>query len=212
MGFGYSTRVKTSDYSTLRHAQIVKKFIDHFGLEKVSLVGNSLGAEVVLQFAAAYPDVVEKLVLIDGPPSHLGSFPFYFAARIPMLNKALLYIFMLNSYSAANIYRTAYFDRSLLTDEELERSLRPLHVKGTADALIAMTRSELATLDFSKIPKVETLIIWGREDAFINVQQTNKLESVLPHSKLVILENAGHVPHVEKPDDVNRLLLRFLFN
>jgi len=115
------------------------------------MVGNSLGAEVVLQFAIAHPNCVEKLVLIDGPPFHSGAFPFYFAAGIPILNKALLYYFVLNPRSAGNIYRSAYFNSDLLTDEEIERSLRPLHVKGTADALIAMTLSKLTPLNFSRV-------------------------------------------------------------
>lgn len=62
-----------------------------------------------------------------------------------------------------------------------------------------------------KVSKVKqpTLILWGREDKILDLDFANKLESELPNSKLVWVEQCGHAAFMEKPRDVAQAIFEF---
>jgi pimeloyl-ACP methyl ester carboxylesterase len=71
---------------------------------------------------------------------------------------------------------------------------------------------DFALPDVSRIRSVTeaTLIIWGRNDQIVDVQTATRFQRDIPASQLVIVDNAGHMAHEEKPDAVNRAIASFL--
>lgn len=82
----------------------------------------------------------------------------------------------------------------------------------TVEALILEDSAGVSKSNFSKINQARKpiLIIWGRDDKTIPVDRASLLHSNLEGSELVVMEETSHVPHWEKPDEFNPLVLDFL--
>ena len=102
-----------------------------------------------------------------------------------------------------------------LTDDDYNNFVRYQKVQGSAEALLSILRKdffhtledeirELGELD------IPTLIIWGREDASINVQRGQTMHRLMPKSRLEILEDAGHLANFDQADQFNQLVIDFL--
>lgn len=212
IGFGFSSRVTTPTYSLAMFARSVREFMDAQGIERASLVGHSLGGAVALRFAHDYPDRVEKLVLIAPATFLLPLRPASkIAKHLPLVPRALIGWVMLNRYTRERALREALGHSTPYDAIEIARRIRPLRVRGTADALVAM----LASPRDNGVPSLEhitapTLIVWGTRDLAVPRRHIEQHAHTLPHARLAIIKNAGHLPHCEYPDQVNRLLGEFL--
>lgn len=211
IGFGFSSRVTTPTYSLAMFARSIREFMDAQGTARASLVGHSLGGAIALRFAYDYPDRIEKLVLIAPATFLLPLRPeFKIAKHLPFIPRALIGWVMLNRRARERALREALGDPTQYDTIEIARRIRPLHVRGTADALVAMLaspRDNHAPLEHIAAP---TLIVWGTRDRAVPRHHIERHARTLPNAKTVIIENAGHLPHYEYPAQVNRLLLDFL--
>lgn len=211
IGFGFSSRVTTPTYSLAMFARSIREFMDAQGIARASLVGHSLGGAIALRFAYDYPDRIEKLVLIAPATFLLPLRPeSKIAKHLPFVPRALIGWVMLNRRARERALREALGDPTQYDTIEIARRIRPLHVRGTADALVAMLaspREDDVPLEGIAAP---TLIVWGTRDRAVPRYHIERHARALPNAKSVIIENAGHLPHYEYPDQVNRLLLDFL--
>ncbi len=212
IGFGFSSRVTTPIYSLALFARSIREFMDAQGIARASLVGHSLGGAVALRFAHAYPERVEKLVLIAPATYLLPLRPAVKLARYaPFIPRALIGWVILNRRARERALRNALGDPARFDATEVAHRLRPLRVRGTANALVAM----LASPRDSRVPPLEqitapTLVLCGTRDLAVPLQHAERHVRALPNARLVVIENAGHLPHYEYPDQVNRLLVDFL--
>src|SRR5260370_28301115 len=69
LGFGYSSRLESGDYSYSLYAEQVRQFMDALGLTTASVVGHSMGGGTAIQFAVQHPERVDKLILVDSAAS-----------------------------------------------------------------------------------------------------------------------------------------------
>lgn len=195
-GFGYS---RDADDGPGRAAFVedLRGLLDHLGIERASLVGQSMGGWTSLGFASKYPERVEALVLCDTPggysdpevaallaerPDEVGAFAASFADREPLL--AFLY---------REIQRST-LDR---TPEGSPRSIRGL-LEATTD---------IAPVVEHGIP---TLFIVGEEDSIFPPAALRAMHRKMPGSEFALVEGAGHSVYFEKPNVFNHLLLDFL--
>lgn len=212
IGFGFSSRVTTPTYSLAMFARSIREFMDAQGIARASVVGHSLGGAIALHLAHAYPERVEKLVLIAPATFLLPLRPeFKIAKHLPFVPRALIGWVMLNRRARERALRDALGDPTRYDASEIARRIRPLHVRGTADALVAM----LGSPRDSRVPPLAhitapTLIVLGTRDRAVPVRHGEEHARTLPNAKLVTIENAGHLPHYEYPTQVNQLLLDFL--
>ncbi|UCE94888.1 MAG: alpha/beta hydrolase, partial [Flavobacteriaceae bacterium] len=159
------------------------------------------------------PDRVEKLILIDaaGYPMESESRPIAFTlARIPLLNKALTFITprsMVRS-SVENVYA----DKSKVSDSLVERYFKLTLRAGNRQALVdrMAMENDMEKADLIKNIDHPTLVLWGQQDKLIPVENAHRFHEDLPNSELVILDNSGHVPMEENPDESVKSLLNFL--
>jgi pimeloyl-ACP methyl ester carboxylesterase len=187
--------------------------LDKLDVEQCVLAGNSLGGAIAWRFTLAYPDRVNKLVLIDaaGYPSEAKSVPIAFKlAKLPVLNKIATFItprFLARS-SLENVYADDAKINKALVDRYFELTLR----KGNRQAYLDRLGVTRDTIVYEQIKTIQqpTLILWGDQDNLIPVSNAYRFHEDLPNDTLMILENSGHVPMEENPEQSLETLKGFL--
>ena len=204
--FGLTGPFLSRDYSISNYTTFLKEFLDSINIKQCILVGNSLGGEIAWRFALEEPLMAKKLILIDpgGYPVISKSVPIAFKlAKIPILNKFLTYItprFLVRA-SVENVY----FDKSKVSDTLVNRyfelSLRKGNRNAIIDRLKVSTTLTNGTKTHDNIKKIKqpTLIIWGSDDQLIPVENGYKFKNDITNSKLIVMQQTGHVPMEEKP-------------
>jgi pimeloyl-ACP methyl ester carboxylesterase len=111
--------------------------------------------------------------------------------------------------------RMCYYDKSKATRDQVDAYSAPIASAGGRHALLQTARQcippnvDNLLIQLGKIA-VPTLIIWGRNDKVIPVIGGELLHQLIPNSILEIIEECGHIPQEEKPDETVALISRFL--
>jgi pimeloyl-ACP methyl ester carboxylesterase len=216
-GSGKSPKPHDTHYSIEEKADEIYQLILDEDLTNLTLVGNSLGGAVALLVAIRLtqqdPDRLSKLVLIDSAgdkenvPAHLKLVRSILGAPIIYLTPG--------KFAAKITLRMCYHDRKKPTKEQVEAYAMPLATWGGRHALLQTARqcippdadNLIAKLNTIKVP---TLILWGREDRIIPLKVGELLHQLIPNSSLEIIEQCGHIPQEEKPDETIALISKFL--
>lgn len=207
VGFGYTDRPEGIVYNMDTWVQQTIDLMDALGIEKTNLVGNSFGGALALALTIKYPNRFNKVVL-------MGAVGVYFDLTYG-LDKAWGYTPSIkNMKELLDIFA---YDRSIVTDDlakmRYEASIRP----GFQESFSSMFPSprqngvdsmESCENDIKKIDK-EVLIIHGREDKVIPVQNSIRLNQLILKSQLHIFGQCGHWTQIEHKDRFNNLLLNF---
>jgi len=206
-GFGESDSSEGTA-TMARMAEDVAALMDALAIEQAVIGGLSMGGYVALAFARMFPARVKALVLADTraqADSEEGK-----QTRHQQAEKAL-------SEGMAGI-ADAMLPKLLTPDTvskrpELVKRVRDMMLKtkpeGAAAALLGMAERDDQTEFISSI-RVPALILVGREDAITPVADSEKMQSRIEGSRLVVIENAGHVSNLEQTEQFNDALLGFL--
>lgn len=186
IGFGRSRTGQR--FSLDEAARCLIQWMDQLKLEKMSIVGHSMGGRIAAELAADFPNRVDRLVLIDSP---ILPFQHGYTKQIWGMARAL-----------------RHFSRDFL----------PVLIGDTLQAgslnVLRIGRQLLLTDRSHKLAAIQapTLIIWGDQDTIVPLALGKALTQGLPHSQFVTLKGAGHVPMWEKAEEFNRIVLDFLCN
>ncbi|MGB8983655.1 MAG: alpha/beta hydrolase, partial [Anaerolineales bacterium] len=178
----------------------------------VSLVGLSTGGPITAAYTARFPERVSKLVLID--PIGAKALPFAPAlkvAALPFVGEGIASLVRADGISG----KIATFYNRELVEEFRSRYMVQTQYKGFRQAILSTIRSH--TLDacpevYERIGKMDkpVLLFWGRKDPTVPFRHSHVLRAAMPNMEFHVIENCGHIPHHEKPDKVNPILLEFL--
>ncbi|HYQ54026.1 MAG TPA: alpha/beta fold hydrolase [Pseudomonas sp.] len=194
------------------NATALKGLLDVLGLERVHILGNSMGGHSAVAFALSYPQSVGKLVLMGGGTG--GASPF-----VPMPTEGIKLINALyreptidNLKKMMNVF---VYDPSDLTEALFQTRLD--NMLGRRDHLDNFVASLAANPkqfpDFGARLgeiKAKTLVIWGRNDRFVPMDVGLRLIAGIANSELHVFNNCGHWAQWEHADTFNRLVLDFL--
>jgi pimeloyl-ACP methyl ester carboxylesterase len=199
-GAGLSGPDPNGDYSDMRSMQVLTALMDHFGIAKASLIGNSMGGKIAWKFAAAFQARVEKLVLIS--PDGFASPGEEYGKRQAVPSMVKLMRYALPKRLLKMNLDPAYGDPAKLTDEIVTRYHDLLLGPGNRDAMIArMEQTELVKPEpLLRSIRAPTLLLWGQKDAMIPLTNANDYVNTLPNSTLVVLPGLGHLPQEEAPE------------
>ncbi|MEM2760753.1 MAG: alpha/beta hydrolase [Nitrososphaerales archaeon] len=205
IGFGYSDKPEVH-YTIDFLVRFVRKFMKKMQLKKVILVGASLGGHIALETALAYGDTVEKLVLVSPAGMMKNPTPglshYIAAAMYPTVENARkAFQEMAGSKDVDEIYTKDFVNRMQLP-----------YAKYAFMSAVLGSRAAPALEDRLHKIKVPTLIVWGKKDGLIPVKFARKFHAYIKDSKLVIMDNCGHTPYFEKPNEFCNILLEFLKN
>ena len=215
-GFGQSeTRPLASHFFT-HAADVLAGLLDHLGVGKVHLVGNSLGGGVAVRFALSHPRRAGRLVLM-GP----GGLSLNVFAADPTEGVKRLAEFGAppgpSKEKLAAFLRTLVYDQSLVTDELIEERYRYASEPKAMAAMAAMGMSffgehaddGMLWREAHRL-KHEVLLIWGREDRVNPLDGALVALKQIRRAQLHVFGGCGHWAQLEKSDEFNELSLRFL--
>lgn len=213
LGFGSSERVQAPIYTMKNQAAFLKEFFDAQNIARADLIGHSMGGALSLQFAYDFPDSVHKLVLVAPATYIYRALPRHGLRTIPRpVTRGVMGIYEKLQGDRANPVRFAYGDPERITQDSIEIRNRMMHVRGQHDALISMSKSKREADVPQALHQVNApaLIIWGTRDRVVPASHARNHVRDLPNARLEWIENAGHLPHEEEPQQVNELILNFL--
>lgn len=171
------------------------------------LVSMSMGSIVALDYAKLFPENVAKLVIID--PAISGDFRLNPLLKMPVISDILLTAYW---YPRAVANQKKEFADKALFKSYSERLRYFMAFKGykhtnrsTWQYMLTQNR-----LDYmNALPLSHILLIYGDEDPYFRTQECQKIHSKLPGLQTVRIEWAGHMPHFEKPLEVNHAIHSF---
>lgn len=214
IGFGQSDK-PLANYHTGMLAEFLVGFLKEVGVQKASLVGNSMGAGVALYTAAKYPDVVDRIVLADG-----GGFraPGERAPQAtPEQKAAAAHLRQIQNgvtrEETREMFRLMFHNKSLVTekmvDDQLVMRLRSAFTITRIQESGPMGAGLLTEAEVRGV-KAPTLIVWGKYDELVNPSNADRLARTIPGSRKVLIDDCGHLPQLEKAAEFNRVVHDFL--
>jgi pyruvate dehydrogenase E2 component (dihydrolipoamide acetyltransferase) len=202
-GHGGSTKALDGSLDGASFAADIDRALAALGIDRIHLVGHSMGGGIALHFANWQPERVASLTLIAS--AGLGE----------EINAAFIdgFVKMERRREAQEVLRLLVHDPDLVSRAMVEDVLRYKRLDGVTGALTAIAAEwfpggeQCTTLgEVATSLSMPVQIIWGREDRIIPVAHAEALAGKVP----VHVLDAGHLPHMEKSAEVNRLIARFL--
>ncbi|WP_370973266.1 alpha/beta fold hydrolase [Amycolatopsis sp. cg9] len=215
LGHGFSAKPR-ADYSVAAYACGMRDLLTTLDVDRVTVVGHSLGGGVAMQFAYQFPERCERLVLVGSGGVGAGVHPLLRLAAAP---GAGLVLPLLGARPALPVLRG--FAELLRISEDLDyvvtRYLR-LVEPGTRSAFLRTLRSVVDwrgqvvnMLDRCYLTEgIPTLLVWGTHDRVVPSGHALRAHRAMPGSRLVLFEGAGHFPHRSDPGRFAETLREFL--
>lgn len=193
-----------SDFSDLAN------LLDHIGVEKAHIVGWSMGSGIAFDFVTAYPNRAKSLVSVG---------PWLFGHRSQNIDK--LYEQMgavakvveeSGAVAAVNAFVDIVLDGSIL-DESADEFIRSVGAESSfwtfANPRQSVSLKPNAATQLSNLT-IPILVITAEHDLPACREMGDFIVTNAPNSKQFVVQNTGHLMHIEKPNEFNRMLLAFL--
>lgn len=201
-GFGLTGPDPKNDYSMAAYVGFVGAALDRLEVRNCVLAGNSLGGQIAWNFALAAPNRVSQLVLVDsaGYPLVSESVPLGFRlARMPGLRNVMEYVLPRGVIQGS--LRNVYGDPAKVSPELVDRYMDMALRAGNRKALALRFEQPIsANAHQIKSLKLPTLVVWGGRDRLIPLVNGQRFAADIVGSRLVVLEDLGHVPQEEDPE------------
>jgi pimeloyl-ACP methyl ester carboxylesterase len=219
-GFGESDKPRISfdaEYLT----DFTETFLEQQGIERVSVVGLSMGGLVALKLALRKPNRLSALVLVDSVGLGTG-FPYnrlvYPLIRLP-ISAALRGIAKRSKQAIRAALTRIVFSPTCLTEELVDQIYSEVRRPGAGHAWGSFLRHELCWGGFrqdlsARLSELRTpiLLVHGKNDRLIPVEHALRAKRQCPHARLEIFPECGHWPPREKPGEFNQVVLEFLLD
>ena len=231
-GYGRTEKPRAR-YTIPYFARFIERYIEDRGLRSAVLVGASLGGRIALEVALEQPRLARKLVLVNslgfGRPQLRMAQMAYGLVTLPRVGEAVMRFTrgalgwasprMIRRVAARYAGSSADLEKSM--DDAYLEDLRELYsTDDFHNAYLSTVRSLIhprallggqhdVTTRLNEI-KVPLQLIWGADDPLFPVAQATRAHALVAHSRLAVIEGAGHSPQAERPEEFNRVLLNFL--
>jgi pimeloyl-ACP methyl ester carboxylesterase len=208
---GQSDKLVGQTYTQAIQVRMLVALIKHLGHNKISLAGISYGGEIALQLATEYPDLIERLVLLNtaaytspqlldvgrawNKAAQTGDGQAYYYTTIPV------------------IYSPAYYERKLDWMKKREQVLLPIFSnRDFTEAMIRLTISAEShdVRDKLHLIKAPTLIVSSDQDFLTPIADQKYLAAHIANASHVVIQNTGHASMYEQPSVFLTLLLGFI--
>ncbi len=210
---GLTGRVPDDDYSPEAMVAAIHGVVTALRMECFSIAGNSMGGQISWLYTAAYPDRVEKLVLLDasGYPDHRPPPRWMQVLGFPGLAQVFRHISPRPLLESG--WKAAFADQSRATPELFQRLEDMIRREGTRDALRIRRESWPSRIPVERLATIQqpTLILWGEKDVLVPPEHAELFNRDIANSRVIMYENVGHLPMQEIPErsaeDVRDFLL-----
>jgi pimeloyl-ACP methyl ester carboxylesterase len=198
------------------YAQVVEQFCDRLGLGPIELVGHSMGGYIAADLAWRRPDRVVNLVLVSpaGLSGHdmswiearafLGAWRLLQSLPHGRLRRLLQRPRMRQAVAGWTVRYPALMSVDLLAATLVAGCGRPAFGPMTRAGLEYSFRERLGAVT------APTLVVWGRKDSILPAQDAQRFVELIDDTSVVLMDNTGHAPMLERPVAFNDLLLEFI--
>lgn len=207
---GYSDRTGLENTPELFQQQLTE-LLDSLALKDrpMVLIGMSMGGMIALDFAVTHPDLVSRLILID--PALTGDFKLNPVLKVPVLSSLLMTLYW---YPRALGNQEKEFVDKAVFGEYAPRLAYFMNFEGYKKTNYStwthmLTRNKLHLLE--SLPQtMPVLLLYGDKDPYFPKANIPLFQSRFPSLQVEVIEEAGHMPHYERPGEVNPILTTFL--
>jgi pimeloyl-ACP methyl ester carboxylesterase len=217
-GFGRSDHPRRA-YTLNFFADTVAALLEGLRVSQATLVGNSIGAAVALRLTQRRADLVERLVLVDGPPLRSKLSRVQLMLLLPGQGEKLYNGFRSSQEAAFESLRPYYANLDALPPEDRQFLRERVWDRVWSDD---QRRAYFSTFRWMALEgllgqpsparlsqiKAPTLLVWGEQDAVISLEAARALLRFIPGAKLQVIPGCGHLPQQEKPLELARLILQ----
>ena len=215
-GFGRSEKPE-QDYTLAFYDQFLEQLVKELGETRIALVGHSMGGLVAARFAAAHPDIVERLILVApmgfGPEIH----PAIRLMQVPVVGT------LLGRPSLAGTRRllqTLIAKREFITEDLVRETFELQREPGAARAFASIFGTLVRPFRgvVARVPEAiaalgpRTMVIWGKADALIPCRHLGIARERLPGGRFLVFEGCGHFPQLEDAAQFNAAVSDFLLS
>lgn len=214
-GFGYSDKPRDGKYRLRDQAEIVKAFIESKNLTNVILVGHSMGGAVALLTHFELPPGTVKGLILLGTAAYGQQLPnFFHFLRTPVLNQVVPAL-LPTRLVVKQVLRRVLSDQSKVTEAMIQQYVSYLKTpnayyaaRETAKQIVPDNVDEI--IDRTIHLEIPVLIIWGEEDKILALSSGQRLHYDIKGSEFVIIPEAGHNVHEDKPAETIQAMEGFL--
>jgi pimeloyl-ACP methyl ester carboxylesterase len=212
-GHGRTPAAAVPDFRLETITEEILRLLDHRGVTRAALAGNSLGGSLALLLARQRPERFPALVLLDPAAFLRRPPPLFYPLRLPFLG--FLAAALLGPWTVRLALHQAYYRKELITPEVVAGYALTFRTLANRLAI----RRLVGQIDYWPRSRVERLVrqvkqplclIWGKEDRVLPLEQADWLKDRLPQAEVHILPDVGHAPQEEAPGPVNDIIFAFL--
>jgi len=219
LGHGESAK-PMGDYSLGAMASGLRDLLAILGVERATIVGQSFGGGVAMQLAYQHPELCSRLVLVGS--GGLGREVSWILriSSLPGAEHLMPLLFPKFVANAGNVVGGFLHDRGMRAPlvGEMWRAYSSLAGAENRKAFVRTMRGVIepggqtvSALDRLYLAgHLPTMIVWGDNDAIIPVEHAHAAHEAIPGSRLEVLEDIGHFPHAEAPEQFVELMLDFM--
>jgi pimeloyl-ACP methyl ester carboxylesterase len=210
-GRGHSDRPDV-DYSLTFFADSVNKVTEALNVTTpFTLIGLSMGGPVSTFFTNQHPGKVKRLVLID-PMVFAPSKEDVSVLAKPIIGDYLANVFLIPQIAAGQTSDFLNKDRFPGWEARFRDQMQYHGFRRSIVSTLLEFDSDEIFGEYEKLGNSDTpvKVFWGREDQTVPLEFSNKLLELMPQARLTVIDLAGHLPHYERPEVFNPLLLEYL--
>lgn len=211
-GWGKSDSIVCSGSRSELNARILLGLLDQLQIDRVHILGNSMGGHSAVAFALSQPQRTGKLVLMGGGTGGVSPFVPMPAEGIKLLQalyrqptldnlKAMMAAFVYDNSALTDALFQQRLDNMLARRDHLENFVKSLQVNPRQFPDVSARLGEI---------QAPTLIVWGRNDRFVPMDTGLRLLAGIGNSQLHVFNNCGHWVQWEHAERFNRMVLDFL--
>lgn len=179
--------------------KFLHKFIEYRDYKNINLLGNSLGGHVALMYVTRHPERIKSLTLT-------GSSGLFESGMGDTYPKRGDYEYIRKKTELT------FYDPKIVTKELVDELYETVNVRIKAVKIIALAKSAIRNNLGEEVSQIKqpTLLIWGNNDAITPPFVGQEFHKLIPNSELHFIDKCGHAPMMERPEEFNSILLKFL--
>jgi len=181
--------------------------LDGLQIERVHLIGLSMGGQIIIEFQRLFHTRVESLIVCASTPNSETKQSYQNRLN---LTKSIGQIGMLE-YTKTDIHKYMNLD-DVATESEVYQHLYKMMTETKPEGAIASHKGRAErrnNFEYLKKIDIPTLVIAGEKDFFFKVEDVKKVAEEIPGAGFKMIEKSGHLPNMEKPKIFNDLIIQF---
>ena len=220
--FGHGDSAKPlGDYSLSAHAAALRDLLDHLGIERVTLVGHSLGGGIAMQFSYLFPERVDRLVLVASGGLGREVNVILRSATLPLAEQVLSVVASTPVLSRVEALGRGAARLGWRPGADLDAIWRGFTSLGDGESRRAFLATTRAVIDIGgqsisahdhleSVAPIPILIVWGSKDRMIPAWHALSAQRAVQDCRVELFEGAGHFPHLDDPERFTRVLREFV--